>query len=328
MPVISVVIPVYNGEKTIQTTIKSVLSQTFQDWELIIIDDGSQDKTLDIINKIQDPRIKIFSYPNAGLAASRNRGFSHSIGEFIAFLDADDLWTPDKLEAQLKALQDNPQAAVAYSWCDCIDESGKFLRTSSHSNANGDVYAKLLLTDFLDNGSNPLIRRQALAEVGEFDESLPAAEDWDMWLRLAARYHFISVPAPQILYRVSFTSMTTNVERQEVEMRKVIERAFSQAPKSLQYLKRYSLGNIYKYLTFKAIEGTPVRSRGIVAARFLWNAVSNDLSLLRRQVTWKVLLKITIVVLLPSQLIQTSLTKRKLLSNLDRLMLHNRLEPF
>jgi glycosyltransferase involved in cell wall biosynthesis len=116
MPLISVIIPVYNGEKTIKETIEAVLNQTFSDFELIVINDGSQDSTLDIVSSIQEARIKVFSYPNAGQAISRNRGLSHACGEFIAFLDADDLWTPDKLEAQLKALQANPQAGVAYSW--------------------------------------------------------------------------------------------------------------------------------------------------------------------------------------------------------------------
>ena len=200
MPLISVVIPVYNGEKTIAETIESVLNQSFSNFEIVVINDGSQDSTLDVIASIQDPRLKIFSHPNAGLSASRNRGISQSSGEFIAFLDADDLWTPDKLEAQLTALQENPNAAVAYSWTDFIDETGQFLADGSHRTANGDVYADLLLFNVLQNGSNPLIRMQALINIGNFDESLPSAEDWDMYLRLAARYHFICVSFPQILY--------------------------------------------------------------------------------------------------------------------------------
>ncbi|MGA9380619.1 MAG: glycosyltransferase family A protein, partial [Phormidium sp.] len=137
MPLISVIIPAFNSEKTIRETIESVLHQTFSDFELIVINDGSTDAILEIVTSIKDPRIKVFSYPNTGVAASRNRGFSHSCGEFIAFLDADDLWTADKLEAQLKALQENPQAAVAYSWMDNIDESGKFFSSSFHITENG-----------------------------------------------------------------------------------------------------------------------------------------------------------------------------------------------
>ncbi len=125
---ISVRIPVFNGEKTIKETIDSILNQFFQNIELIIIDDGSKDKTLEIIKNISDSRIKVFSYPNAGLSASRNRGISLAKGELISFIDADDLWTPDKLQAQWQALQENPQAAVAYSWTDYIDESSKFFK--------------------------------------------------------------------------------------------------------------------------------------------------------------------------------------------------------
>ncbi|HBL15031.1 MAG TPA: glycosyl transferase family A, partial [Cyanobacteria bacterium UBA11162] len=110
-------------EKTIKETIESILNQTFVDFELIVINDGSTDSTVDIVTSIQDSRLQVFSYPNAGLAASRNRGIDRATGKYISFIDADDLWTPDKLERQLKALEENPQAAVAYSWTDCIDES-------------------------------------------------------------------------------------------------------------------------------------------------------------------------------------------------------------
>jgi glycosyltransferase involved in cell wall biosynthesis len=328
MPLISVVIPVYNGEKTIKETIESVLNQTFSDFELIVINDGSQDSTLEIVSGIQDPRLKVFSFTNAGLSASRNRGVSQATGEYISFLDADDLWTPDKLESQLKALQANPQAAVAYSWTDYIDESNQFLRQGGRITVNGNIYANLLMTDLLENGSNPLICKQTLAEVGGFDESLKAAEDWDMWLRIAARYHFVVVPSPQILYRQSSQSMSSNVSKQEAECLKVLERAYKQAPESLQHLKKRSLANLYKYLTFKALEGTPEPRRSLVAARLLWHAVSYDRVLLRRRVIWKVLSKIAIATLLPPQPAQALLSKMKGVSNLKALLVHIQVEPF
>jgi glycosyltransferase involved in cell wall biosynthesis len=299
MSLISVIIPVYNGEKTIRETIESVLNQTFRNFELIILNDGSQDSTLEVVSSIQDFRLKVFSHPNAGLAASRNRGTFHAVGEYISFIDADDLWTPDKLETQLKALQDNPEAAVAYSWTNYIDESGQFLRRGGYLTANGDVYAKLLVVDFLENGSNPLIRRQALIQVGGFDESLPAAEDWDILLRLAAQYSFVAVPHPQILYRVSANSMSAHVVRQETACLKVLERAFNQAPESLQYLKKYSMANLYRYLSFKVLDAYPDRKRGLIAARFLWQLIKNDLASLKQYSTWQVLFRVAVWVLLP-----------------------------
>jgi glycosyltransferase involved in cell wall biosynthesis len=176
MPLISVIIPVYNGEKTIQETIKSVLQQTFTDFELIIINDGSTDSTLEKIAQFKDDRIKVLSFPNKGLATSRNRGITNSHGDYLAFIDADDLWTQDKLQAQLRALQHHPEAVLAYSWTDYIDEDSRFFRSGSHLTFNDYVYKKLLRGNFLENGSNPLIRKKVFAEIGNFDKSFPQAQ--------------------------------------------------------------------------------------------------------------------------------------------------------
>ena len=318
MPLISVIIPVYNGENTIRETIASVLNQTWADLEVIVINDGSQDSTLEIVSNMSDARIKVFSYPNGNQAVSRNRGIAHATSEYISFIDADDLWTPDKLESQLKALQQNPKAAVAYSWTDLIDESSQFIRTGSHLTVNGDAYANLLIVNFLENGSNPLICREALIKVGGFDPSLPPAEDWDMWLRLASHYPFVAVPSAQILYRTSANSTSCNVSKLEAATLRVIERAFAQAPASLQSLKKHSLGNIYKYLTYKTIQGYPLRQSSLVAARYLWNAILNDLNLLQTRVIWKVLLKVIIVAILLEKLPQ--------ISNISALLVHIKID--
>lgn len=302
MPTISVIIPVYNGEKTIKETILSVLNQTFEDLELIIINDGSNDATLEIVQTIKDHRLQIFSYLNAGLSASRNRGIAKAKGEFISFIDADDLWTPNKLELQLKALQDNPQAAVAYSWTDWIDQSGQFLRAGGHITVNGNAYEKLLIRDFIESGSNTLIKKQALDEVGDFDQSVTPPEDWDMWLRLAAKYEFITVEAPQILYRISPNSASFDIEKMEAGSLKVIQRVFSQSPE-LAHLKQKTLASRYNYLTFKAVGGHLNRKNGLTAARFLFQALKYDLSLLGRiKIMLIVLAKIAAAILLPPQL--------------------------
>lgn len=299
MSLISVIIPVFNSEKTIKTTIASVLNQTFDDLELIVIDDGSKDSTLSVVSNIKDPRLKVFSYENAGVANSRNRGFSHASGEFISFLDADDLWTPDKLELQLKALQENSLAAVSYSWVDYIDQSGQFLRAGNHIIANGDIYKTILVHNFLENGSNPLIRMPAFAETDGFKQHLSSSADWDMWIRLAARHYFVCVPHPHVLYRMSNNSMSSNVVKMEAVSLEVIEDAFNQAPKSMQYLKRNSIATLYHYLTFKAVESSIARRDGLIAARFFFQALRNDLSALWQWKTMlKALFKIAVVILL------------------------------
>lgn len=309
MVTISVIIPVYNGERTIKKTIESVLSQTLSDIEVIAINDGSEDSTLEILENILDSRLKVFSYLNSGVAASRNRGLAEATGEYISFIDADDLWTPDKLEAQFQALQENPEAAVAYSWTAWINESDEFLRPGGNITVNGNAYEKLLLRDFVESGSNPLIRRQALAKVGSFDQSVTPAEDWDMWLRLAANYEFVAVPVAQILYRVSPGTASFNIWKMETASLRVIEKAFAQAPESLQHLKKQVLGNRYKYLTLKAIEGSLEQKRGLTAARFFWQAVVYDPTWLRRpQLMLIIWFKIAIATLLPPQQAQALLT--------------------
>ncbi|MDX2215649.1 MAG: glycosyltransferase [Oculatellaceae cyanobacterium bins.114] len=302
MPLISVILPVYNGEKTIQRTVESVLKQTFTDFELLIINDGSSDRTLEIVNSMADPRIQLLSYPNSGVSASRNRGIALATGEFIAFIDADDLWTTDKLAAQLNALQTHPNAAVAYSWTDWIDESDRPLRPAGRSTATGKVYEKLLLRDFIESGSNVLVRRQALDVVGTFDETLSFAEDWDLWLRLAARYEFIAVPFPHVLYRVSSHSASCNLWQMESGSLRVIERAFQQAPESLQPLKRQVLTSRYQYFTLKALEGSLERQRGVAAARFFWTVMRYDPSWLKRSKLMLVIwVKIAIAILISPQ---------------------------
>lgn len=326
MPLISVIIPVCNGEKTIQETIRSVLNQTFKNFELLVINDGSTDATLDIVNNINDSRIQVFSHSNAGSNPTRNKGIDQAMGEYISFIDADDLWTVDKLESQWKVLQANPEAAVAYSWSDYIDQSSQFLRRGSHISATGNVYQHLLLSNFLENGSNPLIRKQALIEVGGFDESLTHAEDWDMWLRLAKQYHFVVVSSPQVLYRVSPNSSSFNISKLESGCLQVINQAFIHAPTSL-HLKRYSLANLYKYLTSKALESSVERSNGVAAARFIWQAIINDPLLLRAPVLVKVLLKIALIAFLPSPIAQVLLTKMGKLSNVQALQGYLHLDP-
>lgn len=269
MPLISVIIPAYNSEKTIRETIESVIQQTFDDWELIVINDGSQDRTVEIVSQIKDSRIKLFYYQNAGVSASRNRGFDKSVGEFISFLDADDIWTPDKLESQLNALHSHPEAAVAYSWTDYINESGHFLYPGQQATLNGNVYRQMLVRFFLESGSNMLVRREAFLKVGGFKERLFMGEDWECCISLAKEYEFVVVPRPQILYRQFTGTASDNVYKYERECLKVIESIFSDAPTSLQYLKKHSLAHNYKYLSCKTINSQPTPKKGLAVVKFV-----------------------------------------------------------
>ncbi|MGF1933014.1 MAG: glycosyltransferase [Nostoc sp. ChiQUE02] len=321
LPKISVIIPAYNSEKTIKQTIQSVLNQTFGELELIVINDGSQDSTLEVVRQIRDSRIKVFSYSNAGGNVSRNRGLHRAVGDFVSFLDADDLWTPDKLQSQLKALQENVTAKVAYSWTDYIDINGQYLLSGQRIKLNGNTYENLLLNNFLENGSNPLICRKSLITLGGFDESLNAAQDWDMWLRLASKFDFICVPSVQILYRISANSVSSNLVRQEKSCLQVLERAYKERPSlrdatrtTLKHSWNISLANLYKYLTCKALQKPFNRQKALASARFLWKYFINDRSRFKNiNFTLKLLLKIVIIWTSPT-LLYSILNRREVRS--------------
>lgn len=272
MPTISVITPAYNAEHTILETIESVQQQTFQDFEFIIINDGSTDKTLEVIETVNDGRLKVFSYSNGGVCTARNRGISHATGEYIAFLDADDLWTPDKLELQLKALQQNPEAGAAYSWTYFMYKDKDSARPGKPVHYTGNIYPYLLTENFLCHGSNPLVRRSIVETVGEFDSNFPHCADWDYYLRLALHTSFVLVPKHQIYYRQSTTSMTSKVSSIEKQILSMLEKTFKNAPPEYQHLKNRSMAWSYEYCVQQYLEYGKTSSDIQQASQKLWKA--------------------------------------------------------
>jgi glycosyltransferase involved in cell wall biosynthesis len=305
MPKISVVIPAYNAEKTILETIQSVQQQTFNDFELIVINDGSKDETIKKLNTIKDERLKIFSYENGGLPTARNRGISHATGEFISFIDADDLWTPDKLELQLAALEKHPETGVAYSWTICMIETEKsvsFVKSASIF-FEGNVYNKLLLENFIGSGSNILVRRQAIESTGEFEPTLKSCEDWDFYLRLATSWPFVVIPKNQIIYRKAPGSMTSKAKVMEKEALRVIKKAYQTAPLELQYLKNQSLANLYRYCADLYLTYSTDISEVRQAQRKLWLAIQLNPKILLTRDAQKLSIKLLLKQLLPEKLV-------------------------
>ena len=256
MPLVSVVIAAYNSEDTITETIFSVLNQTFKDLEVIVIDDGSKDRTTERVLEIKDSRVKLFPYENGGVALARNRGITHASGEYIAFLDHDDLWTPDKIEAQVLALQKDPDAGVAYSWTINMYSEETPIRFTKLSPVNfeGDVYSQMLLYNIVGSGSNILARAAAIESVGGFDSTPISNEDWDFYLRLAAKWSFVVVPKYQIIYRHTADSMSSQVRRLEKGGLILLDRAYQSVPQNLQHLKQKSFCNHYLYCSILYVE--------------------------------------------------------------------------
>ena len=306
VPVVSVVVPTYNAADTLLETIESVRRQTLSAIELIVIDDGSTDDTRRLLGTVHDPRLQVFSYPNAGIAAARNRGLERARGEFVSFIDADDLWTADKLELQLEALRRRPEAAIAYSWTAFIDAQGRFLFAKEPSRAAGDVSADLVRSCFVASGSNILARKRCLEAIGGFDTTLEAAQDWDLCLRVAGRWPFAVVPRYQILYRIAETTMSANVVRSERACVHARERAFAHLSGLSDRTRNESLSNVKQHVAFLYLS----RARGVDLRREAGRRLAESIRLYPRTLltrkTWHLILTWLMVNALPARMRRTA----------------------
>lgn len=218
---VSVVIPAYNAEATIDDTLRSVRSQTHRDLEIIVVDDGSTDRTTSVVkaHAAVDSRVTLIAQENAGVAAARNAGWQSARSAFIAFVDADDLWAPSKIERQLDLiLSGGPQVGLVYTWWALIDEHNRIRCKVQGRDIAGDVLEQTLMGNFVGHASSPLIRRQALVEAGGFDSGLRDAgihgcEDMLIYHRIARKYHFGLIPDHLTGYRVASGRMSSDRPR-------------------------------------------------------------------------------------------------------------------
>lgn len=216
---ISVVIPCYNAERYIGATLRSVLAQSLRPAEVIVVDDGSSDGSADVVRS-GFPGVTLLRQPNQGVAAARNHGIEHAGGDWIAFVDADDIWLPGKLAAQWALLQAHPEARIAYSawqvWQSTEPEPPPELLAelaaraddaARWQGASGWIYPELLL-DCVVWTSTVLAQRSLLRELGGFDAALRIGEDYDLWLRASRVTPILRVPRPGALYRLHPASIT------------------------------------------------------------------------------------------------------------------------
>lgn len=188
MPAVSVIIPTYNSAAFLQETIESVLGQTYSDFEIIVVDDGSTDETERVMQSF-GTRVSYVKQENKGVSAARNQGIKLARARYVAFLDSDDLWVPQKLAEQVPLLDEDPEIGLVYSDWAVVTEHG-VAEPSFHSTrpgASGYVFNELVRTGFILT-SGTVVRRSCLDEVGDFDESLSVAEDYDLWLRICYRW--------------------------------------------------------------------------------------------------------------------------------------------
>ncbi|AFZ22780.1 glycosyl transferase [Cylindrospermum stagnale PCC 7417] len=255
MPKVSVIIPAYNAMTYLPETLESVLRQTFTNFEVLIIDDGSSDNIVEWASQLTDSRVKFISQNNQGSSAARNAGIINSSGDYIAFLDADDLWQPTKLEKQVHILEENPEAGLVYTWTALINHQGIPTGRIFANDAESYVWENLIKHNIVECGSVAMVRCCCFENVGVFDQNLHSyVEDWDMWLRIAARYPFKVIREPLVYYRQYPTSVSKTWGAMEQGFHQVIEKAFNSAPKELQYLKSQSYAFANLCLAWKPLQ--------------------------------------------------------------------------
>jgi glycosyltransferase involved in cell wall biosynthesis len=241
-PEVSVIIPTYNRAWVLKEAIDSVLAQDFEDFELIVVDDGSTDNTLQILDAYHRD-LMVIRQPNKGVSAARNRGIAAAGGGLIAFLDSDDLWLPRKLSKQVDFFNSNPDAVINQTEEIWIRNGVRVNPKTRHHKFSGMIFERSLAL-CLVSPSAVMMKRSLFDEVGLFDEDLPACEDYDLWLRISWRYpvHLIETPliikrgghADQLSKAPGLDKFRIQALKKVIESRQLGEESFQAAVRTLQ----------------------------------------------------------------------------------------------
>jgi glycosyltransferase involved in cell wall biosynthesis len=208
-PLVSVIIPTYNAAPYLPAAVRSVLAQSHADLELIIMDDGSTDATREVIAGFLDPRVSYYYQPNSGVYAARNNAIARARGELIAFCDADDEWTSNKLERQLPCFDLRPSIGVVYANLALRREDGRIHPPRARDFYSGKIVRKLIVRNCVPFGT-AVIKRECFDKVGGFDLNLNMSGDWDFWLRVAVHYEFHYLNQVLYVYRFRDGQLSKN----------------------------------------------------------------------------------------------------------------------
>jgi glycosyltransferase involved in cell wall biosynthesis len=253
---VSVVIPAFNAAAHIRRTLHSVLAQTYKALEVIVVDDGSEDATAAIVEEFvkEDARVHLVRQRNAGVGAARNTAISMARGEFVATLDADDIWFPEKLAKQVARMEQcGEETGLVYCWSVVVDKDGKFERFQYSTEAEGCLRHTIVSGNIVANASVPLFRTAALARVGPYltrteQGGAQGCEDWDLYIRLAETFSIRLVPEFLMAYRRTSSSMSANTESMAASFSVVMQRAQQRNPDLSAATFRCSAWNFYTYL--------------------------------------------------------------------------------
>lgn len=279
-PLVSVIIPAYNAAAFIEKTLISVLSQTYKNMEVIVVDDGSGDRTTDIVTAIsqQDPRVILFQQPNLGVAKARNSAIRHAQGEFIAPIDADDLWHPQNIEKQVQCLlKTDSSVGLVYAWSVDIDEQDLPIGEFRASTIENNVYKTLICHNFIGNASAAVMRRDCLEKIGGYNEQFreqdaQGCEDWELYLKIAESYQFRVVPEFLIGYRKIINSMSTDYPKMAKSHALMLESVQEKHPEIPSALHCLSKSSFYMYLARQ----NDLHSNNEQTLFWLYQALKND----------------------------------------------------
>jgi len=255
-PGVSVVIPTYNIGPFIGAAIDSVLAQGFQDFELLVIDDGSSDDTPDIADGFDDPRVRVYRRAHRGPTYAMNEAIERAQGRWIAFLDGDDLWMPEKLERHIEVMTARPDLDLTFCLSRMIDECGRDLHITSPRWSGPLTYRDLLISNPAANGSSIVVNREALVRAGGFDTAFAAVYDQELWLRLALlrRDNIACIPEVLTLYRRRVGQITADASVMERGWRQMMNKHRQLQPDIVAEVESHSRSNLCRYLAAIAYE--------------------------------------------------------------------------
>jgi glycosyltransferase involved in cell wall biosynthesis len=286
MPKVSVIIPIYNVATVVAETLKSVLAQTYTDFEVLIIDDGSTDDSVAICQEFQDERFRMIHQQNRGLAGARNTGIRHAQGDYLAFLDSDDLWLPEKLERHVQHLETAPEVGVSFSRSHFIDAEGQPLGIYQMPKLTDITPGYLFCRNPISNGSCVVIRKAVLAEIRfqdnlygvvedfYFDDSFRQSEDIECWLRIALQtsWKIEGIPEALTLYRVNMGGLSANTLNQYVAWERILVKTQASHPEFVKTWGNKAKAYQLRYLARRAASQRSPK----MATQFLHQALMTD----------------------------------------------------
>ncbi|MEZ5361550.1 MAG: glycosyltransferase [Bryobacterales bacterium] len=252
-PRVSIIVPTYNRRAFLADALESIWAQTYQDFEVIVVDDGSTDDTREYLEGLREPRLRSLFRPHAGVCEAANAGLRAARGELVARLDSDDTWLPDMLEVEIAALDARPDAGLVYARAQFVDAKGnpKGRTTGMPLRFPGDSLRSMLYEDCTTQ-CTIVARRKALEVIGLYDSDLATSEDWDLWLRFARRHTFVFLDRVTAHYRMHEGNSTSNRNRLRFATmletrRKVLDKFFSDdnVPVAAQAMRPRAYGNYF-----------------------------------------------------------------------------------